>query len=50
MPCVDSGHYTIAPKASALQRQSGCDERDNHDEKMRICLGMIFDITGFCNI
>jgi hypothetical protein len=33
----------------AIQRQSGCDERDNQDEIARLDFGMIVAIFGFCN-
>jgi hypothetical protein len=32
-----------------IQRQSGCDERDNQDEIARLDFGMIVAISGFCN-
>jgi hypothetical protein len=32
-----------------IQRQSGCDERDNQYEKPRLNFGMIVAIFGFCN-
>jgi type I restriction enzyme R subunit len=32
-----------------IQRQSGCDERDNQDEIARLDFGMIVAIFGFCN-
>jgi hypothetical protein len=32
-----------------IQRQSGCDERDNQDEIARLNFGMIVAIFGFCN-
>ena len=32
-----------------IQRQSGCDERDNQDEIARLDYGMIVAIFGFCN-
>jgi hypothetical protein len=32
-----------------IQRQSGCDERVNQDEKTRLDFGMIVAIFGFCN-
>jgi hypothetical protein len=41
-----------APRDDAspsIQRQSGCDERDNQDEIARLDFGMIVAIFGFCN-
>jgi hypothetical protein len=35
--------------ATRIQRQSGCDERDNQDENARLDFGMIVAIFGFCN-
>jgi outer membrane protein OmpA-like peptidoglycan-associated protein len=35
--------------ARFIQRQSGCDERDNQDEIARLDFGMIVAISGFCN-
>jgi formylglycine-generating enzyme required for sulfatase activity len=35
--------------ATRIQRQSGCDERDNQDEIARLDFGMIVAIFGFCN-
>ena len=36
-------------EARFIQRQSGCDERDNQDEIARLNFGMIVAIFGFCN-
>ena len=36
-------------KFSPIQRQSGCDERDNQDEKARLDFGMIVAISVLCN-
>jgi hypothetical protein len=33
----------------SIQRQSGCDERDNQDEKARLDFGMIVAISVLCN-
>ena len=32
-----------------IQRQSGCDERDNQDEKARLDFVMIVSISVLCN-
>jgi hypothetical protein len=39
----------LVEKESRIQRQSGCDERDNQYEKPRLNFGMIVAIFGFCN-
>jgi hypothetical protein len=38
-----------SPTLTRIQRQSGCDERDNQDEIARLDFGMIVAISGFCN-
>jgi len=42
----ERGLLTLWP---GIQRQSGCDERDNQDEIARLDFGMIVAIFGFCN-
>jgi putative transposase len=44
----EPGHK-IYPYLLSIQRQSGCDERDNQDEIARLDFGMIVAIFGFCN-
>ena len=34
---------------AGIQRQSGCDERVNQDEKARLDFGMIVAIYALCN-
>jgi transposase InsO family protein len=55
---VDVGHRRvgrlmrengIVVERTRIQRQSGCDERDNQDEIARLDFGMIVAISGFCN-